>query len=163
MSTSQELIAQLDYLSPSTRKLLERVPEARFGWKPHEKSMSLARLAAHVAELPAWFASIMEHDQIDFATFVYKPLKPSSTAEIVTHFEEKSSAAKEAILAASDADFAQHYKICHGDTVYSQGTKAEIIRREMAHFVHHRGQLSVYLRMLDVPLPNLHGPTADER
>jgi uncharacterized damage-inducible protein DinB len=147
----------------TTRRLLERVPEASFGWKPHEKSMTLGRLAAHVAELPELVIPALTRDELDFAAGDFKPFEPQSTAELLEKFDRNISAAVEALRRQPDDRMGEKWKLRSGDRVLFEMPRAMVVRFVgLNHVVHHRGQLSVYLRLLDVPLPSIYGPSADE-
>jgi uncharacterized damage-inducible protein DinB len=143
----EALLAEIDREAKTTRALLQVVPQEKWDWKPHEKSMSLGRLAQHVAELPAWGGETLAAGGTDFATRARTP-KPASSAELIALFERGIASLRAALEAASAEDLAQ---------------KSYILRSMVLnHVIHHRGQLSVYLRLLDVPVPSMYGPSADE-
>jgi uncharacterized damage-inducible protein DinB len=147
----------------TTRKLLERVPEDRLSWKPHDKSYSLGQLAQHVANIPYWGQLTLEQPGLDL--LAYPPLAElGSRAAILQLFEEKSGATRKALLGKSDAELMAPWSLKRGaDTMFTM-PKATVWRTfVMNHLVHHRGQLSVYLRQQDVPLPSMYGPSADEQ
>ena len=163
MSMSQSLMAELQHEAKTTRRLLERVPEGSFGWKPHEKSMSLGQLAGHVAQLPSLIIPAFDGDEFDFATSGWKPFSPQSTAELVEQFDAHVSAAADALKGQTDESMGEKWKLRSGDHVIFEMPRSMVVRYfGLNHVVHHRGQLSVYLRLLDVPLPSIYGPTADE-
>ena len=163
MSICETLAAELQQEAKTTRRLLERVPEASFGWKPHEKSMSLGRLAGHVAELPSLVVAALSGDELDFAAGGFQPFNPSSTAELVEKFDANIKAATEALKNQPDERMGEKWKLRSGDHVLFEMPRALVVRFVgLNHVVHHRGQLSVYLRLLDVPLPSIYGPSADE-
>ena len=163
MRMCEALAAELQQEARTTRRLLERVPEGSFGWKPHEKSMTLGQLAGHVAQLPTLIIPALTDDEFDFAVAGWKPFSPQSTAELVEQFDANISATAEALNSQPDESMGQTWKLKSGDHVLFEMPRAMVVRFVgLNHVVHHRGQLSVYLRLLDVPLPSIYGPTADE-
>jgi uncharacterized damage-inducible protein DinB len=163
-SVARSAFIDLEHELASTRRVLERVPDGKFDWKPHDKSMSLGAIAGHVAELPNFARMILELDEYDFATGRWKPAKPATTAEVVALFDETSAALRESVAAASDESLAGTWTLRHGGHVIVSGNRAALARTMgINHILHHRSQLIVYLRLLDVPVPGLYGPSADER
>jgi uncharacterized damage-inducible protein DinB len=157
------LAAELEHEAVSTRKMLERVPAEKLEWQPHDKSMSLMRLATHVAEIPGWTGPTVTMPELDFATYDYKPITVTSADELVAIFDKNVAEAVAALRSTSDATFMEPWTMRNGETVYFTMPKAGVMRGfVMSHFIHHRGQLSVYLRLLDVPVPSIYGPSADE-
>ncbi|MDB4907864.1 MAG: DinB family protein [Gemmatimonadetes bacterium] len=148
-----------------TRRMLERVPFEQKDWKPHAKSATLGQLAAHVANLSGLAQRIIDSDGIDFATNPPKPpAQPSDREELLKAFDERNAKLLESLSALTPEQLASDWSIRNGETVVIGGTREEMLRRMgINHIVHHRGQLSVYLRLLDVPVPGLYGPSADER
>jgi uncharacterized damage-inducible protein DinB len=146
--------------SATTRKMLERVPEDAFDWKPHEKSMALGRLAGHVAELVGMFVPMVTMDAMSFGD--YTPFKPASVAELLEKFDKNVADAVELLKNQSDEQLPKTWQIKSGERVFIGMARGAFIRWLLSHIVHHRGQLSVYLRLRDVPLPSVYGPTADE-
>ena len=163
MSLSDALIAELQQEATTTRKCLERIPETTFDWKPHEKSMSMSRLATHVAEMVNWAKETVEKSEMDIATQEYKPFEPKTTAELVEYFDENLAGATEAIRNTSDEAMMENWKLRNGEEIYFEMPRIQVLRGMVFnHIVHHRGQLSVYLRLNDIPVPALYGPSADE-
>jgi uncharacterized damage-inducible protein DinB len=163
MSLCKSLAAELQQEAKTTRRLLERVPEGSFGWKPHEKSMSLGRLAGHVAELPSLIVPALTQDELNFAAGNFQPFIPSSTAELLEKFDHNVNAAAELLGSQSDERMNERWRLGSGEQTFFAGPRAAAVRvLALNHVVHHRGQLSVYLRLLDVPLPSIYGPSADE-
>jgi uncharacterized damage-inducible protein DinB len=163
MSICGPLAAELQQEAKTTRRILERVPEASFGWKPHERSMSLGRLAAHVAELPELILPALKQDELDFASGDFKPFVPQTTAELLEKFDRNISAAVEALQQQPDERMGDNWKLRSGEHVLFEMPRALVVRFVgLNHVIHHRGQLSVYLRLLDVPVPSIYGPSADE-
>jgi uncharacterized damage-inducible protein DinB len=156
------LLAEFDQETATTRKLIERVPHDRLAWKPHEKSMSLGGLALHLANLPTWAATIFEQTSYDLATAPPNLPEPSSAADIAQHFARTVGAARIA-LDKPDAAFVEHWTLKRGgQEIFTMPRIAAFRSFVMSHLIHHRGQLSVYLRLNDVPVPSIYGPSADE-
>jgi uncharacterized damage-inducible protein DinB len=163
MSLCETLAAELRQEAKTTRRLLERIPEESFGWKPHEKSMTLGRLAAHVAELPELIIPALTQPELDFGSGDFKPFNPESTAGLLEKFDRNIEAAAELLEKQPDERMGEKWKLRSGDHVLFEMPRALVVRFVgLNHVIHHRGQLSVYLRMLDVPLPSIYGPSADE-
>lgn len=161
MNLSTVFAEELQREAVATRKMLERVPQDALDWKPHEKSMSLGRLAGHVAELPGMVVPILTMDEMDFAG--RKPFVASSASELVEKFDENVAAAVESLKDQSDEHLMKTWRMLSGGKVFFEMPRVAFIRTVMLnHLMHHRGQLSVYLRLRDVPLPSVYGPTADE-
>lgn len=164
MSMNKALIAELKHEAANTRKMLERVPVEHFGWRPHEKSMTLQRIASHLAEIPTWVNMGVEQDELNFATFERKPFTPTSAQDIVDLFDKNLAAAVTALEGASDETLNSTWTMRNGDHVIYAIPKVAVVRNfTLNHSVHHRGQLSVYLRLLDVAVPGMYGPSADEK
>jgi uncharacterized damage-inducible protein DinB len=160
MSLSTTFAEELQHETSATRKMLERVPQDAFDWKPHEKSMKLGRLAGHIAELPSMIIPMVTADHMDFAD--YKPFMPASVSELVETLDKNVADAVELLKNQSDEQLPKTWSIKSGDKVFLEMPRATFIRWVLSHIIHHRGQLSVYLRLRDVPLPPVYGPTADE-
>jgi len=157
------LIAELEHEGATTRKVLERIPPETFDWKPHEKSMTMGRLATHVAEMHGWTKHTVEEPELDFAKFDYKPFEPKTTEELVQHFEKSFNEAIETLKGASDEIWFEPWSLKNGETTYFTMPKVVVMRSMVLnHIVHHRGQLSVYLRENNIPVPPMYGPSADE-
>lgn len=163
MTRGEAIAAELLKFHAPTRTLLERIPADKLAWKPHEKSMTLGRLGRHVAELPHWIIKSFEMPKFDFIAAGYVPRTPDDHAEIMTTLEETWAKAADLLKKASDAELDVPWSMCRGEHVISTLSRAENARHHIKHMIHHRGQLSVYLRLLDVPIPELFGPTADTR
>jgi uncharacterized damage-inducible protein DinB len=162
-SLKQLALGDLNHELTTTRKLLERVPEAHLDWKPHEKSMTLGGLALHVATIPFWAKRILEADFFDITTAGRNP-PPTTLREILDAFEERVDGMRHALDATDDAMLTRPWQLRRGEQVLQTMPKLAVIRTmALNHMVHHRAQLSVYLRLLDVPLPPMYGPTADEQ
>jgi len=164
MSIAQGLLAEFDVEMANTRRTLERIPLDKLEWKPDPKSMTLGRLAAHVAEMPGWAALTLTTDELDFAAGGYTPAVATSQEQLLEIADKNATAARAAIAAASDADFMKPWTLRQGDQIFFTMPKIAVIRgMVMNHTVHHRGQLTVYYRMNGVPVPALYGPSADEQ
>jgi uncharacterized damage-inducible protein DinB len=165
MSLSQSLLPEFDHEAANTRKVLERVPEDRPDFKPHPKSMTLARLAGHVAELPVWAGRTLSSDSLDIqpGTPGQKPHVMTSRKELLEFFDKNVSEARAAIAAASDEDFSKPWTLlAAGRKVFTLPKSAVLRSFVLSHSIHHRAQLGVYLRLNDVPVPSIYGPSADE-
>jgi len=164
MSIAQGLLAEFDVETANTRRTLERIPLDKLEWKPDPKSMTLGRLAAHVAEMPGWAAMTLTTDELDFAAGGYTPAVATSQEQLLEIADKNAAAARAAIAAASDADFMKPWTLRQGDQIFFTMPKIAVIRgMVMNHTIHHRGQLTVYYRMNGVPVPALYGPSADEQ
>jgi len=163
MSLAQTYVQQLQAVAAGNKKILERLPEDKLEWRPHEKSMTLGRLAMHLAELPLWVNRLLESDGFDFASIVYKPNLPENKEQILAEYDNRLAAAVDALSKATDEELQKNWNLRRGDHVIYDLPRTAILHREQQHMVHHRGQLSVYLRLLDVPVPGMFGPSADER
>jgi uncharacterized damage-inducible protein DinB len=156
-------LSELENEAKVTRTCLERVPADKFDWKPHEKSMTFGRLATHCAEMFGWTKETLKSDTLDFAAFDYKPFEPKSTDELLAFFDDHIAKARAILTETSDETFFTDWTMRNGDQVYFTMPKVAVMRSfVMNHIIHHRGQLSVYLRLNDIPVPSLYGPSADE-
>lgn len=163
MSIAEAMVGEFAHESVSTRKMLERLPEDKFSWKPHEKSMSLGRLATHIAEIPEWAQTIVNDESFDMAAVDHKPKEFSSRQEILDCFDENVESFKEILSGQSDGHLFTNWKLLQGEDVAVEMPRVACLRGfVLSHLIHHRGQLSVYLRENDVPLPAIYGPSADE-
>ena len=155
------LIAELSRESDATRRVLERVPEDRLGWKPHARSMTLGQLALHVAQLPLGIAMLVERLTVEMPAV---PLvQPASRREILDALDRSVAYAAERLAGWADADLEAQWTLTHGGAIIVARPRGEMLRTLMLnHSYHHRGQLTVYLRLLDVAVPSVYGPTADE-
>jgi len=163
MSIADALVTDLQTEAANTRKVLALVPEAQFAWKPHEKSMTLGQLASHLAEAPSWTGSMLE-PAMDFAGMQgYRPFAARSLVECVAEFEKNHHACIESLRGRDDRFMSALWTMKNGPKVLAQQPRNEALRTTLVHHaIHHRGQLTVYLRLLGVPLPPIYGPTADE-
>ena len=158
------LIAELKSESGLTKKILERVSLDKKDWKPHEKSMSLGRLATHVAEIPHWISDIINIDDFDFLARPYSSHVASSQEELMQIFNDNLERALDDLGATDIGAFDKNWTLRRGDNIIFELPKTKVIRSwGFSHLFHHRGQLSVYLRLLDIPVPGMYGPSADEK
>jgi uncharacterized damage-inducible protein DinB len=164
MPIAETLLPEFDREMAVTRKLLERVPDGQFEWKPHAKSMTLGRLAGHLAELAQWVSVTITQSSLDVA--VPRPpgmTAPGTRAAVLALFDTHVASARAALIGRSDAELQAPWSLKRGGETMFTMPKASVLRMMVFnHIVHHRGQLSVYLRMHDVPLPSIYGPSADE-
>jgi uncharacterized damage-inducible protein DinB len=158
---AREFAKELEAESPATIKCLERIPPELFGWKPHEKSMELGYLALLVAEIPLWITHIIRHSEIDFATFEH--FKPQTTQELVDHLKKNITEAKETLLNISEGELAETFYLKANGQVLFSSSKKENVESTINHLVHHRGQLTVYMRLNDIAVPSIYGPSADDK
>lgn len=164
MAINQALLAELKQESTGTRKTLQRVPTAHLTWKPHEKSFTLGHLASHVSQLLTWFDLIINRDGLNFATDNIKTVVSETNEDLVKRFDEYLAHATAVLESASDEVLNSPWTMQNGDHIYFTLPKKVVIRSwYYNHMIHHRGQLTVYLRLLDIPVPGLYGPSADER
>ncbi|HEX9160278.1 MAG TPA: DinB family protein [Thermoanaerobaculia bacterium] len=164
MAIADSLLPEFDREMSVTRKLLDRVPEDKIAWKPHPKSYSLGDLAIHVANIPTWIRFIVNDDLFDTAAPFQRPAPFSTRSAALEFFDNNVLTARAALASASDARLMGPWSLKHGEqTLFTMPRVAVLRSFAMNHHIHHRGQLTVYLRMHDVPLPNMYGPTADER
>jgi uncharacterized damage-inducible protein DinB len=161
---AQKLIGELQHEAVSTRKMLERIPNDKLDWKPHEKSMTLGLLASHVTELPGFLTKVLSSDELNFEANAYVPFNAKSAEELVKNFNEKIDSAIAALEKTNDETLKNTtWTMRNGDHIIFSVPRMGAIRGfAISHFIHHRGQLSVYLRMLDIPVPSIYGPSADE-
>ena len=166
MAMRDALLPEFDHEMATTRRLLERVPEAEFAWKPHDKSMALGQLAGHVANLPQWCSLMLDATVFDLDSMPSdpRPKLPESRAALVAEFDAKVGRAREQLARTTDPDLMTPWTLKKGGHEIFTLPRVSAIRSfVMNHLIHHRGQLSVYLRLRDVPVPPIYGPTADEQ
>jgi uncharacterized damage-inducible protein DinB len=146
-----------------TRVFLERVPDDKFDWKPHEKSSSLQNLVIHIAELPGWVAMAFNTTELDFGEMEYEPTPVKDSKELIDLFEESYQKGKDALNEAEEEDLLPEWIMRNGDQILARWNKYEVIRHSLKQTTHHRAQLGVYFRLLDIPVPASYGPSADEQ
>ena len=162
MAIVDSLIPEFDHEMATTRKVLERVPEERFDWKPHEKSFSLGVLAKHVATLPTWGTETLMRSEIDLVGN-NPPTSAASKSELLNAFDKNVGDARAALVGKSDAELMAMWSLKrNGKTVFSMPKTTVLRSFVLNHVIHHRAQLTVYLRLLEIPVPSIYGPSADE-
>ena len=166
MSISKMLLPEFDHEMATTRKVLERIPDDKFSWKPHEKSMSLGGLATHLANIPSWTKTPFAVDELDVAppgAPPYRLEEKKSRAEVLADFDKNVTEARASIEGATDENWQGKWSLLMtGKTIFTLPRPAVMRGFIMSHSIHHRAQLAVYLRLLDVPVPSIYGPSADE-
>ena len=166
MPMTDALLQEFDQEIASTRKTLERVPEDKFDWAPHEKSGKMVWLAGHLANIPQWATLAVNEDTLDLAPggkSLATPPAPTTTQELVVNFDKNAAEARSAIAGAADDELEKPWSLLNnGKTVMTMPKGAVLRTFVMNHMIHHRAQLGVYLRLNDVPVPSIYGPSADE-
>ncbi len=160
-SLGHVFLEELEAEVAASRKCLERYPEGKFDWKPHEKSMQLGYLTMMVAEIPAWIVSMIEQGEIDFAKFEHKEMKTAD--DFVRAFDANMEAARTALRNVTDEELEKPFSLKRNGELLFTSPKRDNIGSTINHSVHHRGQLTVYYRLLDIPVPSIYGPSADDR
>ena len=161
LTIAGSFLPEFDQEMTTTRRLLERVPSEKGEWKPHVKSFPLGHLSLLIAGMPGWLTNALTATELDLARAEGYSLKTTET--LLTIFDKNVRQAREALTKAKDADFQVSWSLKRGGQVLMTLPRVAVVRQHINHLVHHRGQLSVYLRLLDVPIPSIYGPTADER
>lgn len=166
MAIRDSILPEFDHEMATTRKVLERVPEGNPDWKPHEKSMTISRLAGHLAELAGWGKTAIAQDSLDFRPVggpAYQPTLMSSRKQLLEVFDKNVADARAAIAGASDQEFMKTWTLLSGGKEILAMPKIAVLRSfAINHIIHHRGQMAVYLRLNNVPVPSIYGPSADE-
>jgi uncharacterized damage-inducible protein DinB len=163
MSRIESLVSEFEHETATTRKHLERLPGDKLEWRPHAKSFSAGGLASHIVECVGWSESIFTGDEFNFDPAVYKPYETASVADLLKAFDGKVEIGKQALGRTADAALMQPWRLKIMGRVRFEKSKADVFRDfVLSHVIHHRGQFSVYLRLLDVPVPGSYGPSADE-
>lgn len=160
MSISDKLLPEFDQEMASTRRVIERVPDDKAEWKPHPKSFSLAHLAQLLAWLPGWIGQTLTSTELDLSSG--GGYSNESTKTLLNLFDENVRKSRAAIAAAKDADYDVTWSLKMKGQVLFSAPRGDVVRQHISHLSHHRGQMTVYLRLLDVPVPSVYGPTADE-
>lgn len=155
------LLKEIEQEAATTRQFLALVPDDKYDWKPHVKSMAMGNLATHIAELPSWVSLALHTDELDFNVAEYKPTILSNSKELLECLEKNLANAKKDLAATTEEILTKPWTMRNGETVFFTIPKVDMIRTAYCQTVHHRAQLGVYLRLLDIPLPGSYGPTAD--
>jgi uncharacterized damage-inducible protein DinB len=165
MAMIDALLAELSHEASNSRKMLERVPEEHLAWKPHDKSMTLSRLTGHIAEIPGWGAVILGEDDFDMAAVSdFTPAQPESQQELLEVFDKNIDGFQKAAEGRTDEEMMAPWRLKNGETVLVELPRVAAVRGfVLSHITHHRGQLSVYMRLLDAPVPATYGPSADDQ
>jgi uncharacterized damage-inducible protein DinB len=164
MAQKHGLIAELQMEAANTRRIFEKVPTDKNDWKPHERSMKLGSLATHIAELPSWAIMAITTDELDLSKMDYKPVIAVSTEELLAKLDDNVSKAVAVLENTTDEDLEKMWTLRNGEHVIFSLPKKVVVRNmSYSHLYHHRGQLSVYLRLLNVHVPGMYGPSADEK
>lgn len=163
MPIIDHLLNEFTHEAAVTRRVLERLPAEKFDWKPHEKSFTVKELAQHVAEMPGWLPITIETDELDLSGPQPERATIETSEDLLALFDQKVEEFQQAARGVSDETLMSPWRLKNGDEVMFEATKGQTVRGFILnHWVHHRGQLSVYLRLLDVPVPSIYGPSADE-
>jgi uncharacterized damage-inducible protein DinB len=163
MKLNETFIAELKHESAQTKKILERVPDELFNYKPHDKSMTMKALATHLAEIPTWIDATVTSDEIDFGKFEYKPPVINNNLELMELFEKSLNNGIEGLKKSDDSNLAGTWRGKNNGKVVFAMPRSQVIRgMVLSHIIHHRAQLGLYLRLNNIPLPPVYGPTADE-
>ena len=156
-------IRELEEETLTTRKMLSRIPTDKLDWRPHPKSMPMGNLATHIAELPTWITMGFTTDQLDFAANEYTPTVVNSTQEILDVFEKSVIDGRTQLVEENANRLTEPWELRHGETILWKTDRAGVARHALCQMIHHRAQLGVYLRLLDIPIPGSYGPSADEQ
>ena len=160
MTIADSLLPEFDQEMATTRKVIERVPTDKGQFKPHPKSFSLGHLTQLVAGMPGWITNAVTETSLDLSS--YPGYSYEKTDDLVKTFDKHVKEARKAIAASKDSDYKVEWSLKRGSQVFFSAPRGVIVRQTINHLVHHRGQLTVYLRLIDVPVPSIYGPTADE-
>ena len=153
---------EMEQEAQTTRKMLSRIPDDKYDWQPHPKSMTVRQLATHIAELPTWVTMTLTTDELDFATSPYQPHVINTTDDLLTYLETCLADGRSQLVPENEAILSKPWTLRNGETVYFVSPKHEMLRTAFCQIVHHRAQLGVYLRLLNIPIPGSYGPSADE-
>ncbi len=162
MTNLETFLRELELEAITTRKMLACVPNDKYDWKPHPKSMSVRQLATHIAELPSWIGMALNTDGLDFADNPYSPEKIDSTPELLDYFERTLEDGRHELKSGDNARLGDTWTLRNGDVIYSRESKHDVLRMTFSQIIHHRAQLGVFLRLLNVRIPGSYGPSADE-
>lgn len=164
MNIADLFINELKHEISSTKKTLQSVPLDKASWKPHDKSMTLGQLSSHVAELPSWIGITLNTSELDWSNFEYKPFVPKTTAELTDFFDKNVAQAFEVLEKCSNDTLQEPWTMRNGEQIYFTLPKIAVLRDScFNHLIHHRAQLGVYLRLLNIAVPGTYGPTADDQ
>ncbi len=163
MKTIEMFLKEVEQEAQTTRKMLNRIPDDKYDWQPHPKSMTIGQLATHIADLPGWIAMALTTDELDFAANPYNPGEINNTADLLVLFEKNLAEGIAQLKATNEDILKQNWTLRNGSDIYMVDTKAGIVRVSISQTIHHRAQLGVFLRLLNIPIPGSYGPSADEQ
>ena len=162
MTIIEMLLKEMDHEAETTRNMLSRVPNDKYDWKPHEKSMTMRRLATHIADIPSWVEMAINDDELDFANSTHKEPQINNTDELLRFHEQSVAKGRAALANVTLEQLEQPWTLRNGEHILDVSPRRDVIRMSYNQIVHHRAQLGVYLRLLNVPIPGSYGPSADE-
>jgi uncharacterized damage-inducible protein DinB len=162
MSQIKQFQKEFEREAVTTRKMLSVVPNDRYDWRPHPKSMSIRQLATHIAELPLWVGMTLNTSELDFAANPYTPTEINDTKSLVDYFEANILDGRKEWPPEKKKRLDELWTLRNGEEIYSKESKSDVIRMTLNQITHHRAQLGVFLRLLDVPIPGSYGPSADD-
>lgn len=162
MTHVQQFQSELEKEASITRKMLSIVPNDKYDWRPHPKSMTIRQLATHIAELPTWVKLVLHTSELDFAANPYQQVPIDDTKALLAYFEKNVADAQQELANTKEEALSETWTLRNGTEIYSSDSKLDVIRMCFNQVTHHRAQLGVYLRLLDVPIPGSYGPSADE-
>jgi uncharacterized damage-inducible protein DinB len=163
MDIIKMFLKEMDQEAVTTRKMLAGIPDDKYDWKPHEKSMNIQQLSTHIAELPTWVTMAITTSELDFAENPYERKQVKNTAQLLELFETSLADGKAHLQKAIEEQLSDNWTLRNGKDIYSVSAKHEVIRMAFSQIVHHRAQLGVYLRLLNIPIPGSYGPSADDK
>ncbi|MBD1386048.1 DinB family protein [Mucilaginibacter rigui] len=163
MSFIEFFLKQLNEEALTTRNMLSRIPDDQYDYKPHEKSMVLRNLATHIAEIPTWVTMALTTDELDFENNAWAQKNVNDTAALMEVFEASLIDGRSQLIAENESRLDEIWTLRSGDTIISKRTRLEVLRMALSQIIHHRAQLGVYLRLLNIPIPGSYGPSADEQ
>jgi uncharacterized damage-inducible protein DinB len=161
MTVPSSLIPEFDQEMKSTRRVLERVPSEKAEWRPHPKSFPIGHLAQLLSWMPGWITNAIRETRLDLSGAGGYSFEKTET--LLEQFDRNVAEAREALANATESDFEVPWSLTHGERVLMSLPRGDVVRQTISHLAHHRGQMTVYLRLLDIPVPSIYGPTADER
>jgi uncharacterized damage-inducible protein DinB len=163
MTTIQLFAKELEQEALTTRKMLSCIPDEKYSWQPHPKSMTIQRLANHIAELPGWIGMVLNTDELDFSNNPYIPEAYNNTSDLLAYFERTLEDGRKQLADADETQLFKPWTLRNGDQIYDVSPKIDVLRMAFSQIIHHRAQLGVFLRLLNVPIPGSYGPSADEQ
>ena len=162
MSMISMYLNELEQESLTTRKMLSIVPNDKYDWQPHPKSMTVRTLATHIAELPTWITMVLTTKELDFASAPYNPTIINNTQDLMELFENSLIDGRTQLVAENEGILSEIWTLRTGEQIHVAESKADMIHHTLCQIIHHRAQLGVFLRLLDVPIPGSYGPSADD-